>query len=178
MKVAFLLTILLFMVSCVKSKKTSIALPKTKVETPRVNKYTLKKNGYKCDIFGETEHKTIFLELDKKEDGISVSLNDFIDVSRISIIGATFDNYKMMSFGLVENEDGFLTGTAFLSHSDLSSLGDNGKVTYVTRRLTLNADITSGTLERVVRDDNSLLTTEFTSLAQIENCEKFEAIWI
>ncbi len=177
MKVTSLLITLALFVSCVKVEKKKVDIPTIK----KVESYTVKKNGYKCELSGEIEHKEIFLKIEKKEGKISVSLNDFIDSSRISIVSATFENYKMISFSLDSNDNGSMTGTGILSHVNLSSLSDEGKVISLTGKLTLDAGMTSGKLEQkmlISREDKSLFETEYISLAQIENCEEFVATWL
>lgn len=164
------------MVACKsESKKVTFKAP----EVPKLKLVTLKKTGLKCDIVG-IENKEIFLKLDKKEDGkVIANFSDFLSDKKISLLSAHIGEYSLLGFTLQASADdaNVIVGDSLMIHPLMSSLSSEGTVVAVTGRLTLNSD-NSGKLEQkltILMDDLSVKKTELEEIAQIENCEEFEA---
>lgn len=166
------LTLSVSMVACVKSESKKI-----KINTPVIKKESLsiKKKGWKCDMYGEADNKEIFIKLDTKDGKTTATFHDFISASKISVVGANFANIPLNTFPMNEG-----VGEMLLIHPDRTSLSDEGKVLTVTGVLTLNEDMT-GKLEQkalILMEDDSFKTTELQELATIDNCAEFEATWL
>lgn len=165
------------MVGCVKtsSKKVDVEVPE--IQKPKLVKLT--KSGYKCDITGEAESKEIFLKVESKDGKTTANFHDFTSADKVTIVGASFGDYGLLSYTLEESIDDnqILVGESLLLHHNKSLLSDEGEVLTVKGRLTLNKDL-SGRLEQkitILQDDNTTKTTEFQEIGIIENCEEFEA---
>lgn len=181
MKKLIVLTALsLSMVACVKTETK-----KTEVNIPKINKpqlATFKQTGLKCDMVGEVDHKEIFIKLETKDGKTKASFHDFTSASKITIVGASYGNYSLLSFSMheVPEDNQTLIGETPLIHTDKASLSDEGKVLSITGKLTLNKDMT-GKLEQnvtILMDDNTTKTSDLEEVAVIENCEEFEASWL
>lgn len=173
------ITIALLSVSLVacksESKKFTIKAPEVKKLKP----ISLKKNGLKCDVVGN-ENKEIFLKLEEKDGGeMSANFYDFLSSTKISLVAGHIGEYSLFAFKLRPSaeDENILVGESVMIHPERTSLSDEGDVLSITGRLTLNQDHT-GKLEQkltVLMDDHSVKTTELEEVAQIENCEEFEA---
>ncbi len=182
MKNLTLLTVFsaLALIGCVKTetKTTKIDIPEIKkIEVP-----TFKKKGLKCEIVGEAENKEIFIEIETKDDKTTASFHDFISASKISIGSASFEGYSLMNFTLkkVSEDSSTLVGESILTHKDMASLTDEGKVLTITGKLTLGEDKTGSLEQKLFKflDDNTSKITDYQEIGKIENCEDFEAIWM
>lgn len=164
-------------VSCAKTKTNKVEIPEVK----EIDTVVERKSGLKCNLYGITEQKEIFLRLQVKDGKQIVSFHDFIDDKRVSIIGAMIENYRTLSFELTEtivDEKIVSIGSSILLPSE--KLDIDGEVITSTGRLTVDYGF-RGLLEvsHIVKiDDNKPMTTKFEKLVKIEACDKFEAVWL
>jgi hypothetical protein len=184
MKLRTLISVLLLSVgtiSCIKPKKTTIDIPEIKKMDPVI----VRKSGLKCNLLGVSEQKEIFLKLDVKDGKQTVSFHDFIDANRVSIVGATIEGYRTLSYELTEtivNEEKKVSiGSSVLLPSDELNLNiEEGRVITSSGRLTVDYGF-RGQLEvsHVVKtDEGTIKATTLEELAKIEACDRFEAIWL
>lgn len=163
--------------SCVKAKTqvTKVDIPALKLTIPTAKKLT----GLKCDLVGDNESKEVFLQFKEIEKRLTISFHDFTSGTSVSLVGAKFSGFSLMSFPMTRasEEAKDVYGETVLTHADLSQLSDTGNVLMITGRLTMNEDL-SGKLEQklmISHEDNSIETTPLVEIGSIENCQEFEA---
>lgn len=180
-----LLTLLsLTAIGCVKHE---VAKPEFKVpKVPKADPLVNKKAGYKCDIQGvDGSSKEIFIELNKNDKTTLFSLYDFIYKQKISILTGTFEGYRLYSVTLkeetLENGETILSGEGMITPNAQAEHQMDEKILLMTSRITLDEQL-NGTLElKLLRSSEAGQAPEWTSfeqIAEISNCEKFDAVYL
>ena len=160
--------------ACMKVSDKKLNPPQVK----KINKLSLEKSGYRCDLFGSEGSHEIFLSFETIDSEKRVTFYNFSGPSKISLGLATIGDFTLLGFKMIELDDGHQTlrGKATLIHSHSTKLTEDGSVRNIIGRLTLNKDLT-GVLEHrfyITNDDYSSHFTDFESFAEIRNCEPFK----
>lgn len=173
-------------VACVKKESKKVNLPDFKKissqNSERLKSLMPTKSGFRCDLIG-TETKEVFMEISKKEGVKKVTIRDFESASQVSILGATIEGFRTISFEMEEKEEldevgnKILEGTSHLIKTEDSNVTVEGSIITSDGLLIMDEQNNAKfVLTHLVKDeDGNIERVSEENTVTIENCEPFEA---
>lgn len=138
------------------------------------------KSGHKCTFTDATGgSKDVFISDNEVATGRSVTFHDFRDNGKITFIGASVNEYTLLTFNLAATTVGefaVMQGRAPIVPVNLESPADPKEI--VSGRLTLT-EFTDGILEKETLrlEDDGTSTTTHEEIGRLQNCVKSTEKW-